>query len=295
MVYYNGIPIIEGIDKITVTLSQFMNLDFKKQNIDPKKRLTVRGNHNPYKFRAYLDIHAEFINPLLPIKLNIAKAIYHAIQAGFIEPCFSVDDISDIYSGLTGFIDNIHTIEFFFDLSEGSFTVLNPMNLVFIGKKDPTIYSNDFRKKNGVRVSLLKLYNRAAHLKLQNNISHKLIDAYPLKWRLEFVLTRYNCKYITLKDISGNYMTIMNKYYKLLSAIYARYFKDNIQLTVLPIFHPYLYKILTEADNGKTRYRGDLEKIYTKHTPEYLYSNICQYNTIDSIRERELLDKMCLL
>jgi len=186
MVYYDNIPIIEGIDKITVTLSPALKFNFSKMKIDPKQRLTVRLNNSPYKFRVYLDIHAEYIKPYMFMEINIAMAIHETIKAGFIEIPF-IPDLSTVYHFLSSFVHEVNTLEFFFDILPTNFKVLSPAELRFYGT---TIYSDDYRARNGVRKSTLKLYDRATHLKKQNHISHNKIDSYPYKWRFEVVLTK---------------------------------------------------------------------------------------------------------
>jgi hypothetical protein len=92
MVIYNGKPILEGIDKIKVILQPYLRDFITNKHFESKNKLTLHAaGYFSKKYQHwcnnyyYLAIHAEFIDPELPIHVTVAKAIYELIQADVLQ------------------------------------------------------------------------------------------------------------------------------------------------------------------------------------------------------------------
>ena len=73
----------EHIDKFKVILNNtFINPEMiKKKNIDPKNRLTLHR----FGDKVALAIHAEYFNPKMSFKENVASAIYELVKIKYLD------------------------------------------------------------------------------------------------------------------------------------------------------------------------------------------------------------------
>ncbi|GHV72653.1 hypothetical protein AGMMS49928_29920 [Spirochaetia bacterium] len=117
-----------------------------------------------------------------------------------------------IYAKLHYFVYNIKELELYFDFIPKNIQILNPE---LLNQVNTSHYSNDFRSypNRPRRKSFLEIYNHAESVRKQRHITWKKIDENPYKLRVEFNLTKYNSRNMTLGDLSGSYDEVIGPYY----------------------------------------------------------------------------------
>jgi hypothetical protein len=253
-----GLP-IEGIDKITVTLNPSVSFFIKNYKPYIDHTHYIRLDHVFYYGNwAFLTIQSQKIEPTVDIRFSIAKAIYELIGKKIL--VFPLDfNVEFIYMNLPYFVRNIKETEFYFDFRPENIRFLHPE---LLNQIMTSLYSDDFRSypNRPTRKSCLEVYNHADYLMKQRHISWKKIEENPYKHRIEFNLTKYNSRNITLGDLSGSYDEVINRYTPYLAVLYSRFLYGNVLVNDLE--HPHFNKIYQQAANGQKRYTGtELEKV----------------------------------
>jgi hypothetical protein len=234
----------------------YFYLNDRKKYTDHTNNITLEYS-DYFNLWIFLNIQGQKINHYLDLKLSIANAILELLEKKIfvfpikLSPCF-------ILMNIEYFVYNVKEIEFYFDFRQENVQILNPESL---RKIHNTFYSGDYRNypKRPTRKSFLETYNHADRLKQQRRISWKKIEKNPYKQRIEFNLTKYNNRNLTLNDLSGNYHDVITRYSSYLSILYYRYFYGKV--VVNDVEHPYFNRIYQMAKKGLTRYRGnELEK-----------------------------------
>jgi hypothetical protein len=251
LVNAEGLP-IEGIDKIEITLNPelFFFINREKIFIDAKKHLSLRF---AYKYGAwyFLDIQAQIIKQNnYDIRSTIAYSIYKLMETGFIDfPC----EVSYIfvYNYLDFFVNEIREIEFYFDFKPEMIQIANPA-VLFSCKE--TLYSNDRRKYENrpARKSFISIYDRTDHLLKVNQLPHNIIKTNKYSRRIEFRLTKYNCPYRTINNLTGTQHDVIMRHIPYMAILYRRFLANNV--IVSPNEHPYFTNIYALAQDGRTRY-----------------------------------------
>jgi hypothetical protein len=262
-----GLP-IEGIDRIQVRLNHKLvyMTDLSKiteateygSKIYRSKRNELRLEHFfYYGIWSILSIQGQLIDHNNDIRLSIAKAIFQLIQEEIIKLPKDLPLVF-IYNNLQYLVAEIKEIEFYFDFRRKAINILYPERLI---NKNGAFYSSDWRphEDRPTRKSFLAYYDRPERLKKLRKIPWKIIDANPYKKRIEFRLTKENCKLRTLNDIAGTYLEVINRYMPYLAIIYFREFFGNVIVDCDE--HPIFYYTYELAAEGKKRYHGkELEK-----------------------------------
>jgi hypothetical protein len=253
---------IEGIDKIKVSLNPFfINYANKKHHIDPQNRLTL---HKAGCF-TLLAIHAEFCNPLIDYRMNIALAIYELIKAEVIAfPDEGPLTLGFVYHNLDWFICGVQELEFYFNIRPSNITVdegaVENGDLVKYHNTLDTLYTPDHNEKGkNKRKSIGIIYDKEAKDLKDNHIKHETLEQHPYKMRLEFRLNSMNCNYLSLNNLRGNYKEIIKRYCGYLGIQYGLYFRDCVKITGRD--NKQLKRIEAKSKDAGQRYRGkELEK-----------------------------------
>jgi hypothetical protein len=269
-----GLP-IEGIDKITVTLNPSTSYFIRTEKPFTDYKHHIRLDQVFYYGNwSFLTIQGQMIDPTIDIRFSIAKAIYELIEKKIL--VFPMDlALGFIYAKLPYFVYNIKEIELYFDFKPNNIQILNPE---LLNQIETSFYSNDFRSypNRPKRKSFLEIYDHAENLKRQRHVAWKKIEENPYKLRIEFNLTKYNSRNITLGDLSGSYDEVITRYTPYLAVLYFREFYGNV--IVNDVEHPHFNKIYQLAAKGQKRYTGnELEKV-TKQKKDTEIDNF--WNTI---------------
>lgn len=157
------------------------------------------------------------------------------------------------------FVFYVSELEFFFDFL--------PQDIHIDPKEDDPDISDDeklFKKPypttyytKGTKDDIGIIYDRYKRLKEVNQISYKEIEDNPYRIRLEFRLSRDNCRFLSIKNLDGNYYEIFKKHLHLLSSVYTKYFSKSIDISddKYPCFH----ELYQESLKGNQRTREKLE------------------------------------
>jgi len=265
MLFYNGKQILESIDCIVLKLqpSIYEFLDLSKQ-VDKYNKISIISNYGKFNYKNelkirshhYLHISGEYINPEIPIIDTIAEAILSLINKGIL---FNGDLVNfyskeDIIKDIFSYIIGIYKVEFCFDFTTNNIYLADNIDIIessddslpILLKDDirkrkkclirngSTYYSYDFKKQ---RKSTVKFYCREEWLLNKNNeYKVRFIKNNPFKYRIEFVLTRNQCPYLTINNFSGNYHQVINNFIPYLAKQYNKYFLDKVFVK-----NPYLY------------------------------------------------------
>ncbi|GHV44375.1 hypothetical protein AGMMS49546_28240 [Spirochaetia bacterium] len=287
-----GLP-IEGIDKITVTLNPSISFFIRTEKPYTDYKHDIRLDQVFYFGNwPFLTIQGQKIDPTIDIRFSIAKAIYELIeQKILVFPMPLTFEL--IYMKLNYFVYNIKEVELYFDFRPNNIRVLYPE---LLNQIETSLYSNDFRSypNRPKRKSFLEIYDHAENLKRQRHIAWKRIDENPYKLRIEFNLTKYNSRNLTLDDLSGNYNEVISRYTSYLAVLYSRYFYGNV--IVNDIEHSHFNKIYHLAANGKKRYTGnELQKVTKqKKNPEVekFWNTMFLLNCVNSSNENNDTTKL---
>jgi hypothetical protein len=256
-----GLP-IEGIDKITVTLNPSASYFIETEKPYTDKTHYIRLDQVFYYGTwPFLTIQCQKIDPTMDIRFSIAKAIHELIEKKIL--VFPMDlPLGFIDMNLHYFVSNIKEIEFYFDFRSSNIQILQPE---LLNRDNTSFYSKDYRSypNRSTRKSFLEIYDHAESLKADRHIPWKNIDENLYKLRIEFNLTKYNNRNMTLDDLSGNYDKVISRYTPYLAVLYSRYFYGNVIVTDFE--HPHFNKMYQLASKGLKRYTGnELEKVIKK-------------------------------
>ena len=247
-----------GIDKIRFVLNPLI-VNTTKMNtyptFDHEKKITL---HTFGSF-AYVEIHAEYFNPCINYITQIANVITILAERGIITWGTSFIEKYFIYEHIDYFVYYLAELEFFFDFI--------PQDIHIDPKEDDPEVSDDEKllKKpfpttyytKGTKDNVGIIYDRYEKLKSTNQISHKKIESNPYRIRLEFRLSRDNCRFLSLRNIDGNYYQIFQNYLHYLSSLYTKHFRRSLDIAdeKYPCFH----ELYQESLKGYKRTRGKLQ------------------------------------
>jgi len=245
-----------GIDKIKLILNPaFLNNDRPKY-IKSNNALTL---HNAGCF-TFLAIHSEYFNPFIDYKLQIAKAIYELIEKKVInfQNDYPILTLMIIWQYMNCFILGVSQVEFYFDFPKGKVSVestpIKNDDIIQYMDKDgifhETFYSNDYEP--GKRKSSFCVYNKYFKLIHDRHLSYKAIDEMNVEYRIEARLSRENCPYLDLYNLSRTYEDIFKRFKSFLAIQYYNYLYGFIEVTGKS--NTYFARLLREADKEKTKY-----------------------------------------
>jgi hypothetical protein len=208
-------------------------------------------------------MQAQFIYQYSDVKLSIAAATSSLIENGFIDSfCPRAILRKFIFLNIGSFVVEIREIEFAFDFQPEAIQVLYPEKLLHCYE---TLYSTDRRTHDNkpARKSVLEDYDRTLYLKQNNQIPRRKIENNPYSQRIEFRLTKNNSPYRTIKNISGSYADIIKRYIPYLAILYHNHFGENILVNCEN--HPCFGEIYTLAQEDRSRYTGNLERMVSHY------------------------------
>jgi len=265
-----------GIDKIKVILAPYIfNRHYfnNTKHIDPHNELTLHKSGAFY----YLSIHIEYMDLLKDFRLIITQAVYDLMFKN--SPCYYLygNFVNYIYENLNWFVIGISELELYFDVPRKNVSInqeaVDSGKLIQYneyGKGKYSYYSSDYKTKEVkntnmknpdkntakkvVRHSRVHIYDKKEKYMKDNQIKHDEIDKHPFDIRLEFKLSRDNCKFMSLKNLNGNYSKVLSNYTELLATIYNRLIFDNV--TVKGKSNGGLAKVARKAKDAGVRYTG---------------------------------------
>jgi hypothetical protein len=243
-----------GIDKIKLILNPvFLNPKMPK-HIRSDNALTL----HPAGMYTFLAIHAEYCNPMIDYRITISQAIYELMEKEVVlfphDNCFFT--YCFIINNLGYFVFGVSQIEFFFDFPQGKVSAnQEAIENGDIKQHKDTIYSNDNNSRNNICV-----YNRRNKLLHDRHISREKIDMMGVEYRIEARLSRENCPYLDLANLSGNYEDIFKRFLPFLAVLFYNHLYSHVE--VKGKANTYWTRLVRNAKKGKTRYidRGKLKK-----------------------------------
>jgi len=250
-----------GIDKIKLNLNPiFLNPNIPRHiRADNSLTLHKAGNYT------LLSIHAEYFNPFIDYKLQIAKAIHELVEKKVI--CFQNDypvfTFMFIFQNLEYFA-GVSQVEFFWDFPRGKVSInsiaLTNKDIIQYKDKDgnlcETFYSNDFETGK----SIFCTYNKYLKLLHDRHINRKIIEEMNVEYRIEARLTRDNCTYLDLANFSGTFEDIFKRFKPLLAVLYYKYLYGYVE--VIGKSNTYFSRLMRQVEKEKTKYfnRNRLKK-----------------------------------
>jgi hypothetical protein len=255
-----------GIDKVKVLLNPCFLNPLMPWHIRPDNALTLHKHYG----KVYLCVHAEYFNPFFDYRISIANAIYELIEKKVIDFLVNRDYAfitqMFIYQFLEWFVLGISQVEIYFDFPEGKVSI-NPDAIMngdmtqFVdddGNPQETFYTGDYIP--GKRRSSFCVYNRQEKLIHDRHLNHKDIESMDVEYRIEARLTKENCPFLSLNNLSGNYETIFKKYLPFLAVLFTNHLSSSV--TAIGRHNAYYSRLERKALEGKTKYfsNGKLAK-----------------------------------
>ena len=244
------------IDKVKLLLNPiFLNKD-RAQHIRADNALTL---HNAGNF-TFLAVHAEYFNPYFDYKTQIAKAIFELIEKKVIN--FPMDNpiftFMFVLQNMEYFILGVSQVEFFFDFPFGKVSVAPAAieNGDIIQYKDKsgnlceTYYTNDYEK--GKTKSSFCIYNKYIKLIKDRHISHKAIEKMNVEYRIEARLTRGNCQYLDLVNLTGTFEDIFKRFKPLLAVLYYTRLYGCVEVTGKS--NTYFSRLIRQVEKERVKY-----------------------------------------
>jgi len=274
-----------GIDKIKLNLNPiFLNSNIPRHiRADNSLTLHKAGNYT------LLSIHAEYFIPFIDYKLQIAKAIHELIEKKIIrfENDYPVFTFMFIFQNLEYFV-GVSQVEFFCDFPKGKVSI-NPIALTnkdIIQYRDnkgilhETFYSIDFESGK----SIFCVYNKFLKHIHDRHISHKKIAEMNVEYRIEARLTRDNCTYLDLANLTGTYEDIFKRFKPLLAVMYYKYLYGCVE--VVGKSNTYFQRLMREVQKEKLKYFNG-NRLRKSESIEYIFENDIE----KQLRYTELMEK----
>jgi hypothetical protein len=246
-----------GIDKVRFVLNPII-VDSTQKNrypyFDQKKEITI----HTFGAFVYVEVHAEYFNPMLNYKQQIANVVIQLAEQGIITWGIDYLEKAFIYEYLDYFVFYIAELEFFFDFMPQDIVIDENENDPDVSD-DEKVFKHPYKTTyytKGTKDNIGIIYDRHEKLKHTNQTTHKKIEDNPYSIRLEFRLSRNNCRYLSLENIDGTYDEIFNKYLLYISGLYSRYFDDGVYIQAKKYF--YFNKIYQECKKRKRVTRDNL-------------------------------------
>jgi hypothetical protein len=245
-----------GIDKIKLILNPFFLNDFEAKHIRPDNALTL---HRVGNF-VFLNIHAEYCNPLYNYRLTIASAIFELIQKKVIVLPLDNPVLTFMFicNHMEYFIMGISQLEFYFDFPKNKVeieedAIINGDIIQFNdkdGKPQECYYTNDYTRYE--RKSRFCVYNKRKKYLHDNHIKKSEIEKQNIEYRIEARLGRENCAYLNIDNLAGNYETIFKKFQSFLAVLFFTHLYNYI--TVKGKGNTYYTRLVRKAKEGKVKY-----------------------------------------